>query len=148
MAADSDYVAQLNEASRLVAEAVEIQHWQLSYQSRSGAPSQPWLAPDVCDHLKELHSSGVSDVVVVPIGFVSDHMEVIYDLEVQAKQLAHGLGMRMSRASTAGTHPAFVKMIRELILERTNNIEPRFLGTRGPASHTCAPDCCLKWRTY
>jgi ferrochelatase len=148
MAADADYTAQLTEASRLVAEAVGIENWQVVYQSRSGSPSQPWLGPDVCDYLKELHSSGVLEVVIVPIGFVSDHMEVIYDLDVQARQVAKELGMRLARASTAGTHQSFLKMIRELILERTDNIQPRFLGTRGAATNTCAPDCCLKWKMY
>jgi ferrochelatase len=148
MAKDADYAAQLSEASRLVAEAVEIENWELVYQSRSGAPSQPWLGPDVCDHLNDLHSAGVSKVVVVPIGFVSDHMEVIYDLDVEAQEVAKGLGMRMARAATAGTHPSFVKMIRELISERTDNLEPRFLGTRGAAGNSCAPDCCLRWNTY
>jgi ferrochelatase len=148
MAADADYAAQLNEASRLVAEDVGIENWELVYQSRSGSPAQPWLGPDVCDHLIELHSNEVSHVVLVPIGFVSDHMEVIYDLDVQARELARQLGIKIARASTAGTHPGFVKMIRELILERTDNIAPRFLGTRGPAHHTCAPDCCLRWKTY
>ena len=88
--------------------------------------------------MKEIHRQGVSNVVVAPIGFVSDHMEVLYDLDVEAKKLANELGINLVRAATAGTHPSFVKMIRELILERVDNQPPRFLGTRGPA-HAAMP---------
>jgi ferrochelatase len=143
MAANCGYAFQLNEAGRLVADAVGIDHWKLVYQSRSGPPTQPWLGPDVCDYLRELRERGVSDVVIAPIGFVSDHMEVIYDLDVEAKKLAHEIGMNMRRAATAGTHPLFVKMIRELIMERTNSLAPRYLGSHGPSHDVCDPLCCL-----
>jgi protoporphyrin/coproporphyrin ferrochelatase len=142
MAANCDYAQQLKEAGRLTAEALDIQDWQLVYQSRSGSPAQPWLGPDICDHLKQLRTEGVTDVVVAPIGFVSDHMEVIYDLDVLAHQLAEEIGMNMVRAATAGTHPAFIKMIRELMLERINNEPPRFIGSLG-ARITCPADCCI-----
>ena len=143
MAENCDYATQLAETSRLVSEALEIANWNLVYQSRSGSPMQQWLGPDICDHLRELKFNGVSEVIVAPIGFVSDHMEVIYDLDVQAKQVANEIGLNMVRAATAGTHPAFVKMIRELILERTDGLAPRALGTRGPGHDVCPADCCL-----
>jgi protoporphyrin/coproporphyrin ferrochelatase len=130
----SDYVAQLAETSSRIAQALDIENWQLVYQSRSGSPSQPWLGPDVCDHLRSLREAGVTEAVVAPIGFVSDHMEVVYDLDVEARKVANEIGMKMVRAKTAGTHPAFVKMIRELMLERVEDLKP-------PA--VCAPDCCL-----
>ena len=133
MAANCDYAAQLAQTGRLIADALQIKDWQLVYQSRSGSPMQPWLGPDVCDHLKALRAEGVTNVVVAPIGFVSDHMEVVYDLDVEARRVADEIGMKMVRAATAGTHPAFVKMIRELVMERVNDQVPM---------NICAPDCC------
>ena len=146
MAANCEYSAQLQETGKLIANALQIDRWRVVYQSRSGAPSQPWLGPDVCDYLKELHEREVKNVVVAPIGFVSDHMEVVYDLDYEAQQLANELGMTMVRAATAGTHPAFVKMIRELILERVDHAPRRFLGTRGAVHDVCPADCCLPSR--
>ena len=143
MAATCEYAAQLDEAGRLIAGALGIDNWRVVYQSRSGPPSQPWLAPDILDHLRELHAAGVENVVVAPIGFVSDHMEIVYDLDYEAQLLAQELGLKMVRAATAGTHPAFVRMIRELIVERMHNEPPRFLGTRGPSHDVCPADCCL-----
>ena len=143
MAANCDYAVQLDETARLIAEMLGVADWKVVYQSRSGSPSQPWLGPDISEHLKHLHDEGVSNVVVAPIGFVSDHMEVVYDLDVEAQQLAEELGMKLVRAATAGTHPAFVKMIRELILERVDNAPARFLGSRGVAHSVCPADCCL-----
>lgn len=146
MAATCDYAAQLEEAGTLVAAALGVENWRLVYQSRSGSPSQPWLGPDILDCLRELSAQGVEEVVVAPIGFVSDHMEIVYDLDFEAQNLAQELGMKMVRAATAGTHPAFVRMIRELMLERTDNEAPRFLGTRGPSHDVCPADCCLSPR--
>ena len=143
MAAHCEYAAQLEETGRLIAEALGVTNWKVVYQSRSGSPSQPWLGPDICDHLRDVDGAGVKDVVVAPIGFVSDHMEVVYDLDVEAQQLAGELGMKMVRAATAGTHPSFVKMIRELILERVDNAPARFLGSRGVSHSICPADCCL-----
>ena len=144
MARSSPYETQLLETARLVAGQVEHPHWRLVYQSRSGTPSQPWLGPDIADHLRELGDAGVTDVVVAPIGFISDHMEVGYDLDVAAQSVADELGLNLVRAATAGTHPAFVEMIRELILERTSErAAPRCLGTAGPDHDECPPDCCL-----
>ncbi|MDP9112687.1 MAG: ferrochelatase [Acidobacteriota bacterium] len=123
MAQASPYVEQLERASRLVAEAAGAGEWTLAYQSRSGAPAQPWLGPDICDYLRE----SPADTIIVPIGFLSDHMEVIYDLDTEARQVCDELGIRMVRAGTVGTHPAMIRMIGELI-ER----EPE----------PCASDCC------
>jgi ferrochelatase len=146
MAANCEYAAQLAEAGKLIADALGIDRWRVVYQSRSGSPSQPWLGPDVNDYLRELRGEGVESVVVAPIGFVSDHMEIVYDLDYEAQNVAKELGMTMVRAATAGTHPAFVKMIRELIVERLHNEPARFLGTRGPVHDVCPADCCLPVR--
>lgn len=143
MAANCEYAAQLQEAGSLIAGALEIESWRVVYQSRSGSPAQPWLGPDINEYLRELHAKKTRDVVVAPIGFVSDHMEIVYDLDFEAQNRARELGMNMVRAATAGTHPAFVKMIRELIVERMNNEPPRFLGSRGPVHDVCPADCCL-----
>ena len=143
MAVNCAYAMQLLEASRLVAEVVGIREWRLVYQSRSGSPSQPWLGPDVCEYLKELSTRGVLNVVVSPIGFVSDHMEVIYDLDIEAKKLSQELGINFRRAPTAGTHPLFVKMVRELIMERTAGLPARSIGNRGRSHDVCEPMCCL-----
>ncbi|HKE59041.1 MAG TPA: ferrochelatase, partial [Pyrinomonadaceae bacterium] len=142
MAANCDYLTQLRETGRLVAEELGTSNWQLVFQSRSGSPQQPWLGPDICDHLREAKLAGLQNVLVAPIGFVSDHMEVIYDLDVQAQQLAVELGLNLKRAATAGTHPLFVQMIRELIRERTSHEPPRYLGSHGARHDVCLPDCC------
>jgi ferrochelatase len=143
MAANCDYALQLAETGSLIAQALNIENWKLVYQSRSGSPTQPWLGPDVSDHLTALSQAGVTNVVVAPIGFVSDHMEVVYDLDVEALAVAKEIGISMVRARTAGTHPAFVKMIRELMLERINNEPARFVGSHGPRRNFCLPDCCI-----
>jgi protoporphyrin/coproporphyrin ferrochelatase len=143
MAANCDYAAQLEETASLIAGELRHDKWKVVYQSRSGSPSQPWLGPDVCDYVKELNASGVTDVVVAPIGFVSDHMEIVYDLDVELRNVVDDLGMNLVRAATAGTHPSFIKMIRELILERVDNQPARFLGSRGPVHSICPTDCCL-----
>ncbi len=146
MAANSDYVVQLDEAGRLIGEALGTDRWRVAYQSRSGSPSQPWLGPDITDCLQQIRADGIRNVVVAPIGFVSDHMEVVYDLDYEAQSVAKELGLTMVRAATAGTHPAFVKMIRELMLERVDNARARFLGSRGPVHDVCPADCCLPGR--
>jgi ferrochelatase len=143
LARSSDYEAQLRESATLVAERLASHPpWQLVYQSRSGPPAVPWLEPDVRDHLADLARRGVTAAVLVPIGFVSDHVEVRYDLDTEAAETARALGLRLVRARTAGTHPAFVGMIRELCLERTDGAPARALGPRGPAPDTGAADCC------
>ena len=144
MARNSNYEVQLQETSRLIAESLGHDNWKLVYQSRSGSPHQPWLEPDIGDHIRELHAQGVQDVIVVPIGFISDHMEVLFDLDTEAKDLADELGMTLVRAATVGTDPTFVGMIRDLIVERvTASPDKPALGTRGPSHDVCPVDCCL-----
>jgi protoporphyrin/coproporphyrin ferrochelatase len=144
MADTSDYVLQLEEVRRLVSHALGHKNDALVYQSRSGAPGQPWLEPDVLDYLRRVKTDGLaSAVVLAPIGFVSDHMEVLYDLDVEARQLCDSLGLAMMRAGTVGVHPKFVGMIRELILERMNpGSERRAVGSLGPREDICPADCC------
>ncbi|MFO0916940.1 MAG: ferrochelatase [Planctomycetaceae bacterium] len=144
MADTCRYVEQLTETCRLLAE--QIPHlgnrWQLVYQSRSGRPQDPWLEPDIGDHLRRLHSLGVADAVVAPIGFLSDHIEVLYDLDDEAQRIAREIGLNMVRAGTVGSHPRFVAMIRELIEERLAGAEQRCLGKFGPSHDVCPVDCC------
>ena len=143
MAATCDYVAQLEETARLVAEGARHERWQLVYQSRSGPPHVPWLGPDILEHLDALSQINVKDVIVAPIGFISDHMEVVWDLDHEAQEHATNLGISLTRAETVGTHPAFVGMIRELIEERLGKTSTRqAVGKRGPAPDVCPPDCC------
>lgn len=144
MATNSKYEDHFREASRLVVEALGRPGFDLVYQSRSGPPTQPWLEPDVNDRLRTLATEGVKDVVVVPIGFTSDHMEVIYDLDDEAKRTSNSLGLNLVRAATVGTHPRFVRMIRELVEERmTPGAARPALGTLGPSHDVCPVDCCL-----
>lgn len=145
MAAGCDYVQQLTETCRLISAAVDVPagRWQLVYQSRSGRPQDPWLAPDIVDHLRALPALGVTDVVVAPVGFLSDHLEVLYDLDHEAAQAGREMGLNMVRASTVGTHPRFVTMIRKLIQERLDPQTPReAIGHYGPNWDVCAIDCC------
>jgi protoporphyrin/coproporphyrin ferrochelatase len=152
MADTSNYVQQLTEASRLVCQAVNERlgttyPHQLVYQSRSGAPGQPWLEPDICDHLSAQHADGANAVVMIPVGFISDHMEVVYDLDTQARDHAAGLGLPVRRAATVGTDARFVGMIVELIQERIDlaaGLEPtrRAIGQFGANHDVCPFDCC------
>jgi ferrochelatase len=145
MADCCQYQQQLQETCRLVAELVGRPNWDLVYQSRSGPPTQPWLGPDIRDHLRSFDPVGkVRDVVIVPVGFLSEHMEVIYDLDVQVGDLCDELGMEMVRAGCVGNHPRFVRMIRELILERVENgVVRQALGYFGPSPDVCPPGCCV-----
>jgi ferrochelatase len=144
MANTSDYVTQLQEVRRLVSEALGQTNDILVYQSRSGAPGQPWLEPDILDYLREVKAKNLaSAVVIAPISFISDHMEVLYDLDIEAQQLCDSLGLPMSRAKTVGMHPKFIGMIRELILERMDpSVERRAVGSLGARAGVCAEDCC------
>jgi ferrochelatase len=144
MAQSCDYEKQLMETGRLLADELRHEDWRLVYQSRSGPPSQPWLGPDILDCLREVKSAGgSSDLVIAPIGFVSDHMEILFDLDTQAKELCSELGLNMMRAKTVGTHPRFIRMIRELILERVDETRPKLtLGILGPRPDVCPVDCC------
>lgn len=144
MADGCQYVNQLNEASRLVAEASGINAWRLVYQSRSGPPQQPWLEPDICDAISEIDEMRKLDsVVIVPIGFVSDHMEVLFDLDEEARQLCQERNIRMARARSAGTDPKFVRMIGQLVAERMSSSSERIAMGSLPACHdVCPTDCC------
>ena len=132
MADASPYVRQLKDASARVAAACGISNWTLVYQSRSGPPTQPWLSPDICDYLREQHAAGIRRVIICPIGFISDHMEVLYDLDTEARALCDELGMKMVRAGTAGAHPKLISMICNMVLH-------------SPATEIlahCEPGCC------
>jgi ferrochelatase len=143
MADSSDYVRQLEDVRRLISSRIGISNDALVYQSRSGAPGQPWLEPDILEHLRKVKEKELAKAVVIaPIGFISDHMEVLYDLDEEAKDLCASLALPMVRAKTVGVHPMFIAMIRELILERTAGAEPRAAGSLGPRQNICAEDCC------
>ena len=144
MATTSDYEKQLQESCRLVAERLQLNplNYKLVYQSRSGRPEDPWLEPDILDYLKELKSSGIEDVVISPIGFLSDHMEVLYDLDDEALKFCQAHNIRMTRAATPGKHPKFISMIRKLIQERVESCAKECVGLF-PANHDVCPiDCC------
>ncbi|MFL6447812.1 MAG: ferrochelatase [Bryobacteraceae bacterium] len=143
MAETSNYKRQLRETARLVAERLGFEDWDLVFQSRSGPPTQPWLGPDILDHLRSLAGQNVRKVVVSPLGFLSDHMEVLYDLDTEAAELAAELGITMVRAKTVGTHPSFVRMIVQLVRERISPDEPKLaIGQFGPNHDLCPVDCC------
>lgn len=145
MAANCEYERQLTETSRLIGEQLGIpeERWKLVYQSRSGRPQDPWLEPDICDHLRELNRCGVEEVVIHPVGFLSDHIEVLFDLDEEARHLCDELGLRMVRSATVGTHPKFVSMLVELVRERLDDsVTPRTIGQFGPLPEVCPSDCC------
>ncbi|MBS2040638.1 ferrochelatase [bacterium] len=134
MASNCAYEEQLQQACRLCHQLSGVEGgWELVYQSRSGPPQQPWLEPDVCDRMRQLHEAGTRAVVLIPIGFISDHMEVLFDLDTEAAQLAEELGMGFRRVATVGVDPRFVSMIVDLVEERCE---------AGDSFVTCAPDCC------
>ena len=144
MAQSSNYVQQLEEACRLVSGTLSRGGDSLVFQSRSGPPTQPWLEPDVLNYLRDVKKQDLAaSVVLAPIGFISDHMEVLYDLDTEAKQLCDELQLPMVRAGTVGTHPEFVRMIRDLIVERVSEKPVRLaLGSFGPSHDVCSQDCC------
>jgi ferrochelatase len=126
---------------------VGINSWQLAYQSNNASYGEPWLEPDITDALEKIKSSGSSKVVIVPIGFVCDHMEVVLDLDIEAKEQANSLDLQMVRAGTVGKHPAYVAMVRDLIIERMSKDPKRqYLGNRGANGDYCRPNCCLSGR--
>jgi ferrochelatase len=147
--ADGLYARQQFETARLVAHEVRTPgvdgdgpEFDVVWQSRSGPPTVPWLEPDINDHLRALAARGVRAVVISPTGFVSDHVEVLWDLDEEASETAAQLGMELSRAPTAGTHPAFVAMVRELVEEQLTGARPRRLGKLGLFGIDCADGCC------
>ena len=143
MAENCKYETQLKEASRLIMEAIGENPWDLVYQSRSGPPQQPWLDPDICDHIQALHDAGgIEDIVIMPVGFVSDHMEVMFDLDTEAMDLCKELSINMVRAGSVGVHPQFVSMVSQLILERTTGAEKQAIGNMPPNWDVCPKDCC------
>ena len=144
MADNCDYEMQLRETGRLVAEAAGVADWKLVFQSRSGPPTQPWLEPDVCDEIQSMHDAGFrGGLVILPVGFVSDHMEVMYDLDEEAAELCEKLGLSMVRAATAGTNAKFVEMVVDLVEERVSGQPEReAVGTLGPWHDVCPKDCC------
>ncbi len=144
MASTSDYEKQLRESCRLVAEKLNLpaEQWKLVYQSRSGRPEDPWLEPDIIDHLKELKAAELTNVIISPIGFLSDHMEVLYDLDDEARRFCQENGIRMERAGTPGNHPRFISMIRKLIQERLEGAPRECIGQFEPNHDVCPVDCC------
>ena len=145
------YERQHRSVAGLVADGAGADAWSLAYCSRSGSPHVPWLEPDINDHLRELAEQGVSSVVVVPIGFISDHMEVIFDLDTEASATAEELGLRFDRVDTPGAAPGFVAMVRELLVERAavergGDPDRVALGDFGPWRDLCPADCCTNPR--
>ena len=150
------YVAQHRDVAATVAERVaertgRSRETSLVYCSRSGPPSMPWLEPDVNDHLRDLAANGTEAVVVVPIGFVSDHMEVIYDLDTEAAETAEELGLAYQRAGTPGVDPRFVSMVTDLVLERAAaergaDVEQQTTGQCGAHWDVCPAGCCMNPR--
>jgi ferrochelatase len=141
------YSKQVAEASRLVAAAVGRTEYDVVWQSRSGPPQIPWLEPDVVDHVEALHAQGVPGILVCPIGFVSDHLEVVWDLDTEARERAEELGMAFARAATPNGDPRFAELVVELVREHTQNVKPRKLSDFPVAGCTvngapCAPLCC------
>jgi len=144
MSTTSDYEKQLRESCRLVAEQLNIpeSRWKLVYQSRSGRPQDPWLEPDILDHLRDCKSAGIDKVVISPIGFLSDHMEVLYDLDDEARRFCDEHSIFMVRAGTPGNHPRFVGMVRKLIQERVSGSSRECAGQFPPNHDVCPTDCC------
>lgn len=143
MSRHCDYEIQHAEVCRLVMQQLPGRPHELVYCSRSGPGWMPWLEPDVNDHLEALAAQGCRAVVVVPVGFVSDHMEVVYDLDVEARATAEAVGLAFARAGTVGLDERFVAGLGELVRERHEGAPRRALGTRGPNWDACPPDCCL-----
>lgn len=146
------YSRQVAEAARLVAAELGLTTWDVVWQSRSGPPQVPWLEPDVVDHLDGLHAAGVPAVVVAPVGFVSDHVEVVWDLDTEARERAAELGLGFARAVTAGPDPRFADMVVELVAEHLHGAAPRALSPDVPSAGCtvngapCAVDCCVPAR--
>lgn len=147
MAQLAPYEAQLIESAQLVAAALGRTRWELAYQSNNASYGEPWLEPRIEDVLTEKGRQGTTDLVVAPIGFVCDHMEVVLDLDVEAKEAAAEAGVNLVRAGTVGSHPSYVAMVRELIEERVGTCaERRALGQYGPSHDFCPVNCCLSGR--
>jgi ferrochelatase len=145
MAGRCEYEAQLREASRLVAAACDVPQWTLAYQSRSGSPRVPWLGPDIVEFIGSAAADGARDIVALPIGFISDHMEVMFDLDIEAQDAARTAGVRLVRTPTVGISSVFVDMLVELVEERlTSRPLRRAVGSFGASHDVCPVDCCLR----
>jgi ferrochelatase len=118
MAAHSPYVEQLQTTARLIAEKLDHRRWSIAYQSRTGKATDPWLEPDICRVIEDLAGEGAKEIVVAPIGFVCDHVEVLYDLDIEATKIAKNLGVKLIRASCPNDHPTFIQMIADVVLKR------------------------------
>lgn len=138
MAAESRYEAELKETASLVAERLAINDWDLVFQSRSGRPEDPWLEPDICDYLRMEQAKGLTAVVVSPIGFVADHIEVLYDLDTEAAKVSEATGLEMVRASTVNDHPAFLDMMADVVETTCRRYEG---GTPLPIVPLGSPSC-------
>jgi len=142
-AATCDYEAQINEAASLVAERVpDMPQWSVVWQSRSGPPAMPWLEPDISDAIAAVDAEATDHVVVVPIGFISDHMEVLQDLDTDAAAAATAAGLGFTRVSTSSGDPRFTQMIVQLVQERTIGATPVALGEMGLVPAQCSETCC------
>ncbi|MGH3884956.1 MAG: ferrochelatase [Pseudonocardiaceae bacterium] len=146
------YSRQVTETARLVAAAAGVDAYDVVWQSRSGPAGVPWLEPDVTDHLDALRADGARGIVVAPIGFVSDHLEVLWDLDHEARQRATTLGMDFARAATAGTDPRFAEMVVELIAEHLRAAPSRRYSQvpaagQGINGEPCARQCCQPLRS-
>lgn len=137
MASRCAYADELNMVASTIAADCGVADYKLVYQSRSGPTSQAWLEPDICDYIKSLNDSGVKELVISPIGFISDHMEVLFDLDTEARHLCDSLGMHMVRARTVGTDAKFINLLRELIVARIDGPDP---------GAPCPQDCCPSGR--
>ncbi len=115
MASRSPYESQVEETSRLVARRLGHQRWSVAYQSRSGRPTEPWLEPDIREAIRKLAREKVAEVIVAPVGFVCDHVELLYDLDIEARGVAEALGIRFLRASSLNDHPTFIRMMADVV---------------------------------
>ncbi|GAA3433992.1 ferrochelatase [Kutzneria kofuensis] len=141
------YSKQVAEAARLVASELGVTEYDVVWQSRSGPPQVPWLDPDIVDHIDALHAKGVANLVVCPVGFVSDHLEVVWDLDTEARERAESYGMGFARAATPGPDPRFAEMVVELVREHIDGVDQRKLSTLSTLGCTvngdfCAVACC------
>tara|TARA_B100001250_G_scaffold72479_1_gene58919 strand:+ start:70594 stop:71676 length:1083 start_codon:yes stop_codon:yes gene_type:complete len=147
MSKHTKYVTQLKEASSLVANSLMVKNWDLIFQSNNASYGEPWLEPDIEDAIKNLSSRGYKNLVIVPVGFVCDHMEVVLDLDIEAQSSAKESNINMVRAKTVGDHPAYISMVTSLVQERLSGDDIRpSLGSLGPSHNFCPPDCCLSGR--
>ena len=146
-AATCDYEEQITNAAGLVAQRVssaqlEMPAWSVVWQSRSGPPTMPWLEPDICESILSVNRSDIDQIVVVPIGFISDHMEVLQDLDIDAAAAAHAAGLGFTRVGTSGSDQRFVDMVVELVQEQVSGAVPVSLGALGLVPTQCSATCC------